>query len=287
MASNGGAASEGTATQAMRRMAEAEPELAARLMLQSMPLAAAGLPDGLSYRLELSDLGAWRISPNGGHAEVSEVSPAASSTATPSRSRPTPARSHCSPPAPTRCRRCSAAACGCGASAARRWRCASSSQDAGPRELAKLGLPVDADLLYRALPYAIEPEWTRGHSFRIGYELVGEGGGTWTLVVDDGSVSCERGLDDEPQSLVRIRYEDWLKLLSGEANPTDSARLGLTELHGEIPPVTLVGRWMDRAEGRRRPRARARGAPAPRPSRARRLGLPAHPRRQRRQLRRR
>ena len=52
------------------------------------------------------------------------------------------------------------------------------SQDAGPRELARLGLPVDADLLYRSLPYAIEPEWTRGHNFRIGYELLGEGGGT-------------------------------------------------------------------------------------------------------------
>ena len=75
MASSGGVETEGTATQAMRRMAEAEPELAARMMLQSMPLAAATLPEGLRYRLELSDLGAWRIAPNGGQAEVSEVTP--------------------------------------------------------------------------------------------------------------------------------------------------------------------------------------------------------------------
>ena len=75
MASSGGVETEGTATEAMRRMAEAEPELAARMMLQSMPLAAATLPEGLSYRLELADLGAWRITPNGGHADVSEVTP--------------------------------------------------------------------------------------------------------------------------------------------------------------------------------------------------------------------
>ena len=79
------------------------------------------------------------------------------------------------------------------------------SQDAGPRELAKLGLPVDPDLLFRSLPYAIEPEWTRGHSFKVGYELVGEGGGAWTIVVDDGSVCCERGLDEEADALVRVR----------------------------------------------------------------------------------
>ena len=123
------------------------------------------------------------------------------------------------------------------------------NQDAGPRELAKLGLPVDADLLYRSLPYAIDPEWTRGHSFRIGYDLLGDGGGQWTIAVDDGKVSCARGLDEEPQSLVRIRYSDWLKLLSGESNPTDSACAGFTEMHGAIPPVTLMGRWMDRAAG--------------------------------------
>jgi hypothetical protein len=58
MASTGGVETEGTATQALRRMAEAEPELAARMMLQSMPVASASLPEGLSYRLELSDLGA-------------------------------------------------------------------------------------------------------------------------------------------------------------------------------------------------------------------------------------
>ena len=41
---------------------KAEPELAARLILQSLPAAAATLPAGLSYRLELEDLGAWRVS---------------------------------------------------------------------------------------------------------------------------------------------------------------------------------------------------------------------------------
>ncbi len=249
MARNGGVVTEGTATQALRRMAEAEPELAARMMLQSMPVAAASLPDGLDYRLELSDLGAWRIAPNGGHADVTEVTPGGElngdAFAIETDSHTLAQLAAGANPLPAMFRgRMRVRGKRRKALALRRL-----SQDAGPRELAKAGLPVDADLIYRSLPYAIEPEWTRGYNFRIGYELLGEGGGTWTLAVEDGSVSCERGLDDEPQSLVRIRYSDWLKLLSGESNPTDSARTGFTELHGEIPPVTLVGRWMDRAAG--------------------------------------
>ena len=66
-------AEEGTAAQALRRMADSEPELAARLVVHSMPAAAATLPPGLSYRLELEGLGAWAVRPNGGHADVTEV----------------------------------------------------------------------------------------------------------------------------------------------------------------------------------------------------------------------
>ena len=159
-------------------------------------------------------------------------------------------------------------------------------QNAGPRQLARLGLPVDPDLLFRSLTYAIDPEWTRGKRFRIGYELVGEGGGSWTVAVDDGAVTCERGLAGETDALVRIRYSDWLKLLSGEMTPSDAMRLSLTEIDGAVPPVTQLGRWIDRAEGARRPGARARGAPARDPGEARRhLGLARERRRARQRAR--
>jgi hypothetical protein len=66
-------AEEGTAALALRRMAESEPELAARLIVQSLPAAAATLPAGLSYRLELEGLGAWTVNPVGDRAEVTET----------------------------------------------------------------------------------------------------------------------------------------------------------------------------------------------------------------------
>src|SRR6266545_1831047 len=66
-------AQDGTAAQALRRMAQSEPELAARLIVQSLPAAAAALPAGLSYRLELEGLGAWTVNPRGDRAEVTEV----------------------------------------------------------------------------------------------------------------------------------------------------------------------------------------------------------------------
>ena len=247
MASGNG--SEGTTSAAMRRVAKADPELAARLVLQSLPAAAAALPAGLSYRLELEGIGAWRVSALGDRAELTvaedggELNGDAFAISTD----------------PATLARVAAGGNPIPAMLSRRLRLRGKrrkalalrrlSADAGPRDLARLGLPVDPDLLFRSLAYAIDPDWTRGHSFRIGYELVGEGGGSWTIEVADGSVRCERGVGGDPDALVRMRYSDWLRVLAGEVSPSEAMRLGLTEIDGRIPPVTLLGRWIDRAEG--------------------------------------
>ena len=242
-------ATNGTAAQALRRMAESEPELAARLIVHSLPAAAASLPPGLSYRLELEGLGAWTVNPLGDRAEVTEVAgdgdlngeafsistdPATLAQVAAGRS---PIGALARGRIKLRGRRRKALAL-------RRL-----SPDAGPRDLARLGVPVDPDLVFRSLAYAIEPEWTRGHSFTVAYELVGEGGGAWRVEVDDGRVRVERGLGESPDSVVRVRYSDWLRLLSGELTPSDAMRLGYTEVDGRIFPVTRMGRWIDRAEG--------------------------------------
>ncbi len=248
MAQNGDG-SDGTAQRALRRMAESDPELAARLILHSLPAAAAKLPEGMSYRLELDGLGAWTVSSFGGRGKVAEVLAGAdlngeafaistdAKTLARVASGRNPVGSLMSGRLKLRGRRRKAMAL-------RRL-----DPDAGPRDLARLGHPVDADLVFRSLPYAIEPEWTRGHHFTVAYQLVGEGGGTWRVEVDDGAVRVERGLGESPDAIVRIRYSDWLALLSGELTPPDAMRLGKTEVEGQIPPVTRLGRWIDRAEG--------------------------------------
>ena len=242
----------GTATDALRRMAEADPELAARLVLHSLPAAAANLPEGLSYRLEVDGLGAWRVAANGGPAEVSEV---------PHGERELNGDAFAISTDSETLARLAAGRSPLGALIRRRLRLRGKrrkalalrrlSTNAGPRELARLGAPVDPDLLYRSLGYAIDPEWTRGHRFTVGYEIVGEGGGRWHVRVADGEVSAGRGFGDgEPDGIARLAIDTWLKLLRGEISPAAATQANLTEIDGDVYAVTLVGRWIDRADGR-------------------------------------
>jgi ribonucleoside-diphosphate reductase beta chain len=240
----------GTAERALRRMAEADPELAVRLMVQSLPAAAAELPQGLSYRLEVQDLGAWRVSPNGRAAEVSEVESGGDlngdAFAIETDSRTLALLAGGANPVGAMVRgRLRLRGKRRKALALRRL-----SSEAGPRRLAKLGLPVDPDLLFRSLPYAIDPEWTKGHRFGVEYIVIGDGGGRWTVSVDDGSVGVAAGPPaGEPDAVVRIESSTWRSLLSGELNPADAMQRGLTEIDGDVFAVTLLGRWMDRADG--------------------------------------
>src|SRR5436305_3783575 len=233
MARNG-RASNGTAAQALRRMAESDPELAARLVVQSLPAAAATLPAGLSYRLELEGLGAWTVSSRGDRADIAEASEGAELNG----------EAFAISTDPATLAQVAAGRSPIGALARGRLKLRGRRRkalalrrlatDAGPRDLARLGLPVDPDLVFRSLSYAIDPEWTRGHRFTVGYHLVGDGGGAWRVEVDDGRVRVEQGLGESPDSIVRIRHSDWIRLLSGEITPSGSMRRGLTEVQGRL-----------------------------------------------------
>ncbi|MGH2824796.1 MAG: ribonucleotide-diphosphate reductase subunit beta, partial [Thermoleophilaceae bacterium] len=108
-------------------------------------------------------------------------------------------------------------------------------------------------VMYRSLPYLIDPEWTRGHDFTLRYDVTGEGGGRWYLRARDGerlAVSSEPPEDAEVAATVRVAYETYQRMAAGELTPNEAMRSRLTEVDGQLFPVTLVGRWIDRAQGR-------------------------------------
>jgi ribonucleoside-diphosphate reductase beta chain len=242
---------EGTAEAALRRMAGGDPELAARLIIQSLPAAAAPLPEDLTWRLEVDGIGAWRIAGNG-NGGAARVDPAGAEdgeafTLTTDAEGLAKLAAGASPLGLILRRRIRL-------SGRRRKALALRGLDssAGPRELAQLGVAIDADLLFRSLAYAIDGEWTRGHRFSVAYELLGEGGGRWVIAVNDGEVQVHpagNGAPLKPDATVRMSVATWRGVLSGEQSPSEAMMRGFTTAEGALHPVTLMGRWLDRSAG--------------------------------------
>jgi ribonucleoside-diphosphate reductase beta chain len=233
-------------SQAIAVMAREDPELAARLVIQTLPAAAAKVPGKLTYGLVVEGLGEYTVVIDSGRAEVIEglngstefnlstnVSGLAALAAGTS-----PMRLIVSGRVRIRGNRLRA----------RKLRAMSN----GPVDLADVvanGGSVDPDLLYRSLPYLIDPEWTRGHAYLLRYVI---GDQSWDIEVRDGEPIrvSEPSNGRQPDSVVAVSPDTFRKLLSRELSPTDAMRLQLTSIEGQIYPVTLLGRWMDRSQGR-------------------------------------
>ena len=191
------------------------------------PAAAATLPPGLSYRLELEGLGAWTVSPNGGprrghggpHRRRSQWRGLRDldrpGDARAAGLRPQPARrAGARPPASS------------AAAAARRSRSAGSP-------------PTRARATWPGSACRSTPTWSSARSptrsSRSGPAATASPSPTsWSAraAAPGGSRSTtarsasSAALGESPDALVRIRYSDWLRLLSGEITPSDAMRLG-------------------------------------------------------------
>jgi ribonucleoside-diphosphate reductase beta chain len=239
--------------QALARMAEADPALAVRLLVSALPAAAAKIPGRLDYGLEIEQVGDYRVSIADGEASVAAASD--SPNGKPDFVLHTDAATLA---------RLAAGASPLRLMVGRRLRIRGKRRRAlklrrlaggmSMRDVARAGVEPDPDLVYKALPYALDPEWTRGHEFSIVYELraddTGEGG-AWLVEVDDGSVSVTpAAAQTAADARVSLTRDTWLRLLRGDVSPNEATRSGLVQVEGKMFPVTLLGRWIERSEGR-------------------------------------
>ncbi len=239
--------------QALVRMAEQDPELAALLLVMALPAAASNVPGRLAYGLEIEQVGDFHVSIADGAATVTpaEQSLNGSLDFVLHTDAMTLARlaAGASPVRLALGRRLKIRG--------KRRRALKLRRLAGNlsmRDVARAGVDPDPDLVYRALPYVIDPEWTRGHRFTIAYEMQADNGGkpqTWCVEVADGAVSVTAEAPTvEPDARVSFSRDTWLRLVRGEITPNDAMRAQLVRVEGKMFPVTILGRWIERSEGR-------------------------------------
>ncbi|MEA2367472.1 MAG: ribonucleoside-diphosphate reductase beta chain [Thermoleophilaceae bacterium] len=234
---------------ALRQMAREDPELAARLVLQTLPAAAARIRPPLRYELTVGELGTWLVSVDdagarverGTNGEVDFKLSTDEAGLAQMAAGASPLRLMLGGRVRIRGKR----------RRALRLRAMGAADDLSMADALDNGAELDPDAVYRSLPYLIDPEWTRGHRFVVGYELTGEGGGRWFVHVNDGErVRVTTEPEGEVSGRTSITVETFRGLVSGRITPAQSMREQLADVEGEIFPTVLVGRWIERAQGR-------------------------------------
>jgi ribonucleoside-diphosphate reductase beta chain len=110
------------------------------------------------------------------------------------------------------------------------------------------GAELDADAIYRALPYLIDPEWTRGHSFSVAYVI--DGVGAWCVQAHDGEPMTVSTKIEGATATATMSLDTYRGLASAEMTPNVAMQKHLIEVEGDLYAMTLLGRWIDRSQGR-------------------------------------
>jgi putative sterol carrier protein len=78
---------------------------------------------------------------------------------------------------------------------------------------------VTADELFESLPERFRSERAGDLRAVYGFELDGDGGGTWTVRVADGALAVQDGLSDGADVTVRAKAADWMAIVEGRMDP--------------------------------------------------------------------
>jgi ribonucleoside-diphosphate reductase beta chain len=236
---------------ALHRIAADDPELAARVILMTLPAAAAHISGTLAFLLEIDELGSRRVAVSGGRARVDE---ARTQDETDFRLQTNAA---------TFVELVTGTAGPLGLMMRGRLRVRGkrrralklrqmSSADISLAEVVDAGGTLEPDILYRSLPYLMDREWTEGHDFTVRYLVSGDGGGSWYVSVRDGQpleVTRELPEGRDVAGTASVSFDSYQRMASGQVSPSQAMQNQLTKVEGKLYPVTLLGRWIARAQG--------------------------------------
>jgi ribonucleoside-diphosphate reductase beta chain len=235
---------------ALHRIAAEDPELAARLILMTLPGAASKIGGTMSYVLDVAELGRHRVSISGGRARVDQADGAEDADfrlQTDARTLVDLATGTHGPLGLMMRGRLRIRGKRRKAMKLRRM-----SGEVSMADVVEAGGTLDPDILYRSLPYIVDPEWTSGHDFTVRYDVTGDGGGTWYVIVRDGEpleVAAELPDGRDVAGSASVSVDSYQRMAAGQVSPSQAMQSQLTTIDGEIHPITLLGRWIARAQG--------------------------------------
>jgi len=112
-------------------------------------------------------------------------------------------------------------------------------------DAANFGAQFEPGAIFRALPYAIHPAWTKGHVFTVAQEITSDPPETWYVKVADGSVSVDFNEPPDVDATVTMTPEGFNCLMRRETPlPRDRP-----VIRGDRHAVAVLKGWLDEAQG--------------------------------------
>ena len=87
---------------------------------------------------------------------------------------------------------------------------------------------------FEAMPGRFRPDKAGGTNAVVQYDVAGEGGGTWHVVIKDGACTLKEGPATNPALTLQIGAQEWLDMLSGKQSGQMLYMSGKLKIKGDM-----------------------------------------------------
>lgn len=90
---------------------------------------------------------------------------------------------------------------------------------------------------FATMEQRFRPSAAKGLDARMQFELTGEGGGEWFVVIKDGRCTVTSGRGEDPDTTLTASAADYLKISNGEMNKVLALLRGKLRVKGDMGKV--------------------------------------------------
>jgi putative sterol carrier protein len=96
---------------------------------------------------------------------------------------------------------------------------------------------ASAATIFENMPQAFNAEKAGDLDATVQFDLTGEDGGTWIVVVTDGNCTVEEGVTESPTATIRMEASDYSALIAGELNAMEAFMQQKIRVEGDLSTV--------------------------------------------------
>ncbi|MBS0629860.1 MAG: SCP2 sterol-binding domain-containing protein [Verrucomicrobia bacterium] len=88
--------------------------------------------------------------------------------------------------------------------------------------------------IFEKLPSVFNAEAAKGKNIVFQYDITGEGGGQWQVIVNDGKCEVKEGVHPNPSVTLTMDAENYLAMAAKKLKPTTAYMTGKLKIKGNI-----------------------------------------------------
>jgi putative sterol carrier protein len=91
--------------------------------------------------------------------------------------------------------------------------------------------------IFENLPNQFKSDQAGDYSATIQFDLSGDDGGQWYVVVSDGDAAVEKGAAADPTATIKMESGDFVDMMTGQLNPMNAFMMGKVKVEGDLNSV--------------------------------------------------